>query len=106
MAKSEAATGPSGNRQPNRETETFRGRPHGPRRTVANFWLTGGDRTDPGTCHTPGIAEVECEHAKLARVAAPGVPHHITQPGSHRQTRLFCEDDCVLGMTFGGGFVR
>nr|WP_320048725.1 transposase [uncultured Desulfuromonas sp.] len=31
--------------------------------------------------------------ARIARVVAPGYPHHITQRGNHRQTTFFCEDD-------------
>ncbi len=31
--------------------------------------------------------------ARLARVVAPGVPHHITQRGNRRQQTFFCEGD-------------
>jgi putative transposase len=31
--------------------------------------------------------------ARLARVVAPGFPHHITQRGNRRQPTFFCDDD-------------
>ena len=31
--------------------------------------------------------------ARLARVVVPGMAHHITQRGNHRQTTFFCDDD-------------
>src|SRR3990170_2065187 len=31
--------------------------------------------------------------ARIARVVAPGFPHHITQRGNRRQETFFCEDD-------------
>jgi putative transposase len=31
--------------------------------------------------------------ARLARVVAPGYPHHVTQRGTRRQNTFFCEDD-------------
>jgi len=31
--------------------------------------------------------------ARIARVVAPGYPHHITQRGNRRQKTFFCEDD-------------
>ena len=31
--------------------------------------------------------------ARLARVVAPGFPHHITQRGNRRQQTFFCEED-------------
>jgi REP element-mobilizing transposase RayT len=31
--------------------------------------------------------------ARLARVVAPGVPHHITQRGNRRQIIFFCDED-------------
>ena len=31
--------------------------------------------------------------ARLARVVAPGLPHHITQRGNGRQQRFFSDDD-------------
>jgi len=31
--------------------------------------------------------------ARLARVVAPGVPHHVTQRGNRRQRTFFCDDD-------------
>ncbi len=31
--------------------------------------------------------------ARLARVVAPGVPHHATQRGNRRQQVFFCDDD-------------
>ena len=36
--------------------------------------------------------------ARLARVVAPGFPHHITQRGNRRQPTFFCDDDyqCYL----------
>ena len=30
---------------------------------------------------------------RLARVVAPGVPHHVTQRGNRRQRTFFCDDD-------------
>jgi len=36
--------------------------------------------------------------ARLARVVAPGIPHHITRRGNRRQQSLFCQEDdqCYL----------
>ncbi|MEW6140779.1 MAG: transposase, partial [Thermodesulfobacteriota bacterium] len=31
--------------------------------------------------------------ARLARVVAPGVPHHVTQRGNRRQRTFFCDED-------------
>ena len=31
--------------------------------------------------------------ARLARVVAPGLPHHVTQRGNRRQETFFCEED-------------
>jgi putative transposase len=31
--------------------------------------------------------------ARITRVIAPGIPHHITQRGNHRQQTFFCDDD-------------
>lgn len=31
--------------------------------------------------------------ARMARVVAPGLPHHVTQRGNRRQQTFFCEDD-------------
>ena len=31
--------------------------------------------------------------ARLARVVAPGIPHHVTQRGNRRQTTFFEESD-------------
>jgi len=31
--------------------------------------------------------------ARIARVVAPGYPHHITQRGNRRQQTFFCDDD-------------
>jgi REP element-mobilizing transposase RayT len=31
--------------------------------------------------------------ARIARVVAAGIPHHITQRGNRRQLNFFCEDD-------------
>ena len=31
--------------------------------------------------------------ARLARVVAAGVPHHVTQRGNRRQSVFFCDDD-------------
>jgi putative transposase len=31
--------------------------------------------------------------ARIARVVAPGIPHHITQCGNRRQQTFFGEDD-------------
>ena len=33
--------------------------------------------------------------ARLARVVAPGFPHHITQRGNRRQQTFFCDEDRV-----------
>ncbi|MFZ5626936.1 MAG: transposase, partial [Bacillota bacterium] len=30
--------------------------------------------------------------ARIARVVAPGVPHHVTQRGNRRQQTFFCEE--------------
>ena len=30
---------------------------------------------------------------RIARVVAPGVPHHITQRGNRRQQTFFCDED-------------
>lgn len=29
----------------------------------------------------------------MARIVAPGYPHHVTQRGNRRQTTFFCDDD-------------
>jgi REP-associated tyrosine transposase len=31
--------------------------------------------------------------ARIARVVAPGIPHHITQRGNRRQEAFFCVED-------------
>jgi len=31
---------------------------------------------------------------RIARVVAPGMPHHVTQRGNRRQETFFGEDDC------------
>jgi REP-associated tyrosine transposase len=31
--------------------------------------------------------------ARLARIVAPGVPHHVTQRGNRRQVTFFCDED-------------
>ncbi len=31
--------------------------------------------------------------ARIARVIAPGLPHHVTQRGNRGQTTFFCEED-------------
>jgi putative transposase len=31
--------------------------------------------------------------ARLARVVAPGLPHHVTQRGNRRQPTFFCDED-------------
>ena len=31
--------------------------------------------------------------ARIARVIAPGLPHHVTQRGNRRQQTFFCDDD-------------
>jgi len=31
--------------------------------------------------------------ARIARVIAPGIPHHVTQRGNRRQQTLFCDED-------------
>ena len=33
--------------------------------------------------------------ARIARVVAPGYPHHVTQRGNRRQRTFFIEDDCL-----------
>ena len=37
---------------------------------------------------------------RLARVVAPGYPHHITQRGNRRQTTFFEDDDYRLYLSF------
>jgi putative transposase len=34
--------------------------------------------------------------ARVARVVAPGVPHHVTQRGNRKQTTFFCEADYMV----------
>lgn len=34
--------------------------------------------------------------ARIARVIAPGIPHHITQRGNRRQQTFFCDDDYTV----------
>lgn len=34
--------------------------------------------------------------ARIARVIAPGIPHHITQRGNRRQQTFFCDDDYAV----------
>ena len=31
--------------------------------------------------------------ARIARIVAPGYPHHITQRGNHREERFFSDED-------------
>ncbi|MFB0520102.1 MAG: transposase, partial [Desulfatiglandales bacterium] len=31
--------------------------------------------------------------ARITRVVAPGLPHHVTQRGNRRQQTFFCDDD-------------
>jgi len=31
--------------------------------------------------------------ARIARVVAPNLPHHVTQRGNRRQETFFCEED-------------
>jgi len=33
--------------------------------------------------------------ARIARVVAPGLPHHVTQRGNRRQQTFFCDDRLV-----------
>lgn len=34
--------------------------------------------------------------ARIARVVAPGLPHHITQRGNRRQRTFFCDEDYAV----------
>ncbi len=34
--------------------------------------------------------------ARIARLVAPGCPHHVTQRGDRRETTFFGDDDCRL----------
>jgi len=34
--------------------------------------------------------------ARVARVVAPGLPHHVTQRGNRRMDAFFCEDDYAV----------
>ena len=43
---------------------------------------------------------------RLARIVAPGLPHHVTQRGSRRQTAFFGEDDCRLFQALLAGYAR
>jgi len=36
--------------------------------------------------------------ARIARVVAPGIPHHVTQRGNRRQETFFCAEDCQAYM--------
>jgi len=38
--------------------------------------------------------------ARLARVVAPGCPHHVTQRGNRRQTTFFDNNDYRLYLEF------
>jgi putative transposase len=42
--------------------------------------------------------------ARLARVVAPGFPHHITQRGNRRQPTFFCDEDYVHYLELMGQF--
>ncbi len=44
--------------------------------------------------------------ARLARVVAPGIAHHITQRGNRRQPTYFCEDDYICYMELMAEFCR
>jgi len=35
---------------------------------------------------------------RIARVVAPGLPHHVTQRGNRRQQTFFCKSDYKLYM--------
>ncbi len=37
--------------------------------------------------------------ARIARIIAPGVPHHVTQRGNRRQQTFFCDDDYLVYIT-------
>ena len=34
--------------------------------------------------------------ARIARIVAPGYPHHITQRGNRRQPTFFCDEDYLV----------
>jgi REP element-mobilizing transposase RayT len=37
--------------------------------------------------------------SRIARVVIPGIPHHITQRGNHRETVFFSDDARTLYLT-------
>jgi len=44
--------------------------------------------------------------ARLARVVAPGVPHHVTQRGNRRQDTFFEDDDYLVYLELMGEWCR
>jgi len=44
--------------------------------------------------------------ARIARVVAPGMPHHITQRGNRRQETFFCAEDYQAYMALMGEWCR
>ena len=58
-----------------------------------------GDRRNPGTDETRGQTErllLSCAVARLARVVAVDVPHHVTQRGNARQYILDSDADRMV----------
>ena len=43
---------------------------------------------------------------RLARVVAPGIPHHITQRGNRRQETFFCAEDYQAYLALMGEWCR
>jgi REP-associated tyrosine transposase len=44
--------------------------------------------------------------ARLARVVAPGLPHHVTQRGNRRQKTFFCDEDYESSVRLMGQFCK
>lgn len=44
--------------------------------------------------------------ARLARVVAPGLPHHITQRGNRREQVFFCDEDYQVYLDLIGAAAR
>ena len=66
-------------------------------RQLTHYRVEGYPPSIPGTPYLiPDLEEREEEGfamVRLARVVAPGIPHHITQRGNRRQATFFCAED-------------
>jgi len=83
--------------------------------------IPGSGNTLPGSClgfplripATPYLVLASASRswsfptmARLARVVAPGIPHHINRRGNCRQQTLFCEEDDPCDLELVAQFCR